>query len=122
MTSIVIQISNLMMDTGKSAADMTHAVKVLGNGSMQKGFYRIGEFFSEEIKLANAKGLYIGRIQGGIVGVIGTVAIGGIIVTVINNKHKKEIHEMEGQIILQTMKENASTMDINDKNTYIIHD
>ena len=38
MTNTATQIANLMMNNGKTAADMTHAVKVLGNGSMQQGF------------------------------------------------------------------------------------
>lgn len=111
MTSTGRQITNLMMDTGKSAADMTHAVKVLGNGSMQQGFSRIGAFFSEEVATAAAKGLTTGRVQGGIVGMLGTAAVGGIIAFAVSKKRKKDAHEAEGQIILQTMQEKAPSPD-----------
>lgn len=107
MTNTGRQITNLMMDTGKSAADMTHAVKVLGNGSMQQGFSRIGAFFSEEVATAAANGLATGRVQGGIAGMLGTAAVGGIIAFVINRKRKKDAHEAEGKIILQAMQEKA---------------
>ena len=97
------QIANLMMDTGKSAPDMTHAVKVLGNGSMQKGFSRIGKYFMDEINTANKKGLTKGRIQGGIAGALGAVALGGAIKFAIDKKHKHSAHEIEGQKILKEM-------------------
>ena len=42
---------------------MTHAVKVLGNGSMQQGFARIGAYFTKEAAIAAARGLTQGRIQ-----------------------------------------------------------
>lgn len=35
------QIIDLITDHNKSASDMTHALKILGNGNMQKGFTRI---------------------------------------------------------------------------------
>ena len=41
MTDIMDQILNLMMDNGKSASDITKKLKILGNGSMQKGLIRI---------------------------------------------------------------------------------
>ena len=97
------QIANLMMDTGKSAPDMTHAVKVLGNGSMQKGFSRIGKYFMDEINTANKKGPTKGRIQGGIAGALGAVALGGAIKFAIDKKHKHSAHEIEGQKILKEM-------------------
>ena len=72
MTNTATQIANLMVNNGKTAADMTHAVKVLGNGSKQQGFARIGSYFTKEAAIAAAKGLAKGRIQGGVVGVLGT--------------------------------------------------
>ncbi len=35
------QIIDLITDHNKSASYMTHALKILGNGNMQKGFTRI---------------------------------------------------------------------------------
>ena len=108
MTNTATQIANLMMNNGKTAADMTHAVKVLGNGSMQQGFARIGSYFTKEAAIAAAKGLAKGRIQGGVVGVIGTVAAGGIIAYFVNKNKQKADHEEEGRKILQGMEEKAS--------------
>ena len=48
-TSTGKQIANLLTESGKSAADMTHLVKVLGEGSMQKGLTRIGTYFEKEM-------------------------------------------------------------------------
>ena len=117
MTSEGRQIANLMMDTGKSAADMTHAVKILGDGSMQKGFARIGEFFSKEVAMETAKGRATGRIQGGVAGILGVLAIEGIIAGIIayanHRKEKKAEHSAEGQIILKTLEtETASESSI----------
>ena len=82
---------------------MTHAVKVLGNGSMHRGFFRIGEFFSKEISRANAAGLRRGRIQGGLVGSLGAFCIGGLIWWLAQDGDDATAHEEEGQRILQTM-------------------
>ena len=103
MSNTGLQIANLMMDNKKSAADMTHAVKLLGNGSMQRGFSRIGEFFSKEIALANAAGLRRGRIQGGLAGALGAFCIGGLIWWFVQDWDDATAHEEEGQRILQTM-------------------
>ena len=108
MTNTATQIANLMMNNGKTAADMTHAVKVLGNGSMQQGFARIGSYFTKEAAIAAAKGLAKGRIQGGVVRVLGTVAAGGIIAYFVNKNKQKADHEEEGRRILQVMVEKAS--------------
>lgn len=112
MTNTGRQIANLMIDNGKTAADMTHAVKVLGNGSMQKGFSRIGVYFSEEVAAAAAKGLTTGRMQGGFVGVLGTAAVCGIIAYAVNRKKQNEVHETEGRKILCAMEESAPETEI----------
>lgn len=109
MTNIGKQITDLLMDTGKSAPDMTHALKDLGNGSMQKGFARIAEFFKEEIATATAKELTKGRIQGSIIGILGTVTFGSFVALAINNQKKKAAHKVEGEEILKSMKSNIPT-------------
>ena len=103
MTNTAMQIANLMMSNGKNAADMTHAVKILGGGSMQRGFARIGEYFSAEVAGAAAKGLVRGRIQGGIVGILGTAAVGGLAWWLIRDRQAMAAHEAEGRTILHTM-------------------
>lgn len=103
MTNTAMQIANLMMNNGKNAADMTHAVKILGGGSMQQGFARIGEYFSSEVADAAAKGLMRGRIQGGIVGILGTATVGGLVWWWTRDRKAKANHETEGRTILHTM-------------------
>ena len=103
MANTAMQIANLMMSNGKNAADMTHAVKILGGGSMQRGFARIGEFFSAEVACAAAKGLARGRIQGGIVGILGTAAVGGLAWWLTRGRKAEDAHEAEGRTILHTM-------------------
>lgn len=55
MTNTAMQIANLMMSNGKNAANMTHAVKILGGGSMQRGFARIGDFFPKKSQVLRQK-------------------------------------------------------------------
>ena len=52
MTTTGMQIVDLITDNGKPAPDMTHALKLLGNGSMQAGLTRIGNHFKAEISAA----------------------------------------------------------------------
>ena len=117
MTNTALQIANLMTNNGKTAADMTHAVKILGNGSMQRSFSRIGDFFSSEITVSSARGLRIGRIQGGIAGVLGVAVTYGFIWLLSQDKEIKalSIHEKEGRKILQTMESTQAPTTDNDK-------
>ena len=101
--SVGMEIANLMMDTRKSAADMTHAVKALGNGDMQRGLAQIGAYFADEIAEAEARGLARGRIEGGVAVAIGILAVGGIIACVKHKRKKRAEHESEGQIIRDTI-------------------
>lgn len=96
MTSTGKQIAALMMDTGKTAAEMTHGIKVLGNGSMQGGLARIGAYFAEEVAIAATKG----RMQGAVVGILSTIAIGGTVLFAKKRNSKRKKHEDEGQAIL----------------------
>ncbi|WP_405373202.1 hypothetical protein [Pseudobutyrivibrio sp.] len=102
MSNTANQISNLMQSNGKTAAEMTHAVKELGNGSMQAGFQRIGAYFDQEIAISSAKALSKGRIEGTLIG-IGITAI--VIPTTLYVKRKiseRKEHESEGKKILKT--------------------
>ena len=93
------QIIELMTDNQKSAAEMCHATKVLGNGRMQDGFIRMGKFFQEEISATASKNL----MKGGTIGlVIGAAAVG--VTWYITDRHKKKTaHEDEGKAILAAM-------------------
>lgn len=82
---------------------MTHAVKILGGGSMQRGFARIGDYFSAEVASAAAKGLICGRIQGVLVGILGTAAVGGLSWWLVRDRKAAAVHEVEGRTILRTI-------------------
>ena len=50
------EILDFLSSTGKSASEMTHALKFIGNGSMEDGLLRIGDYFEREVKIGTAKG------------------------------------------------------------------
>lgn len=116
MTKIGEQLTDLMVNQGKTAPEITHALKILGNGNMQHGFSRIGEFFSEEINNASLKGLFKGRIQGGIAGALGTITLGGLISLIINKRKQSASHETEGQEILKALKTIPTTTKYRENN------
>lgn len=105
MTNVATQISNLLMNNGKSAADMTHAIKIFGDGNMQNGLAKIGTFFAEEAELAAENGLIIGRIQGGIIGFFGTVVIVSISAYALKKMSREVIHKEKGQSILTALEQ-----------------
>ena len=121
MTNTGKQIASLLMETGKTAPDMTHALKILGNGSMEKGFAKIGTFFEEEIAIAAAKELSKGRAQG-VIGTLGILFIGGIIYVITKKKekakHEEAKHEEEGQEIIKAIEYSSvdSTEKTEDRN------
>lgn len=87
------------------------SVAELGNGSMQNGLRRIVSYFAAE----SASNLRLGRIQGGLVGVIGTAAVAGGIAFIYHEAQKKQL-ETEGKIILNTLQKSAN------KNTVIVEE
>ncbi len=106
MVNTGMQIADLMKNNGKSAPDMTHALAALGNGNMQAGFARIGEFYKKELSITAAKSMAKGRIQGGVVGIAVTAFISGIVYAtkkISENRKSKLAHETEGKAILQTL-------------------
>ena len=108
MTNTATQIANLMIYNGKSAADMTHAVAALGGGSMQRGFARIGAYFAQEVAMASATSLKNGRIQGVVIGGVGSAVVFGAVFIANRRNEKKnqhDGHEKEGKEILQTMQD-----------------
>lgn len=98
-----LQIANLMADDSMSASNMTHALKVLGNGSMHCGFQIIGRYFASEIKEASFQGLKTGRIQGCIGGIAGTLIVCGVSAYTIHKIQQRKRIYTEGQEILKVM-------------------
>ncbi|CDB15314.1 putative uncharacterized protein [Clostridium sp. CAG:221] len=87
------EILDFLSSTGKSASEMTHALKFIGNGSMEDGLLRIGDYFEREVKIGTAKG-----------------AIGATIILTTVALVKKKIdeskkHKEEGEAILKGLEE-----------------
>ena len=82
------EIRNILFKSGRSASDMTHKLKVLGNGSMEEGLTRIGKYFS---------------VEGNIKGVAGIV-FGGVVVFAATSIKQ---HREEGKKILEVLQEES---------------
>ena len=101
MNNTKTQIANLMTRNGKTGADMTHALKELGSGDMQKGLTRIAEFFLAD----SAQSLKVGRIQGAVGGVVGVGTI-FLVSKLIKSAVKSSKHKEEGKVILNCLEKN----------------
>ena len=106
MNSTATQIAKIISAPSPSAPITTHALAELGNGSMQNGLRRIVSYFAAE----SASNLKRGRIQGGLVGALGTAAIGLAFIY-----HKKPL-ETEGKVILNTLQKSTN------ENTVIVEE
>ena len=100
MNSTATQIAKIISTPSPSAPITTHALAELGNGSMQNGLRRIVSYFVAE----SASNLKRGRIQGGLVGVLGTVVIAGGSAFIY---HEKQL-ETEGKVILNTLEKSVN--------------
>ena len=99
MNSTATQIAKIISTPNPSAPITTHALAELGNGNMQNGLRRIVSYLAAE----SASNLRLGRIQGGLVGVLGTAAVAGGIALIYHNTQKKQL-ENEGKVILDTLR------------------
>lgn len=109
MNSTATQIAKIISTPTPSAPITTHALAELGNGSMQNGLRRIVSYFVAE----SASNLKRGRIQGGLVGALGTAAIG---LAFIYHKKQKKPLETEGKVILNTLQKSTN------ENTVIVEE
>ena len=103
MNNIETQITNLITGSGKTGADMTHALKELGGGNMQRGLTRIAEFFLAD----SAYSLKVGRIQGAVGGVAGVGAI-FLVYKLIKGAAKNSKYKEEGKAIHNSIKKNLT--------------
>lgn len=105
MTDVEKAIVDLLIPDGKTSPKMTHAVKFIGDGSMQNGFARIADYFT---KVGERNGYKKGAIEGG----IGGLAVASIIFAIgvlVNNKiDKDKALEAEGIAILKGLEEDKS--------------
>lgn len=99
MTATTIQISYLINNSGQTGPQMTHALKVLGNGDMQQGLIRIAKYFLSEGKSY----IKVGRLQGVVGGAAG-VGITFLIAKLIKDGREKSKHQEEAKAIMDAFK------------------
>ena len=100
-------IKSLLLDNGQTGSDMTHGLKVAGNGDMKNGIKRVAAFFLEEGKQIGYK---MGEKSGRIQGTLGTLAIGSAIAgswCFVKRQNKKKKHEEEGKKIIGALQQNV---------------
>ena len=112
MNNIAEEIYDLVNTTGKSAPDMTKALKNIGDGDMQQGIKKLSDFFSATAKeIGLERGLKLGEQRGWIKGSLTTLAIVSLAAGGVYIKEKyaafkrKKALEQEGQVILAAIKE-----------------
>ena len=102
MTDVEKAIADLLLPDGKPSPKMTHAVKFIGDGSMQKGFARIADYY---IKVGERTGFKKGVIVGG----MGSITLASIVYAIyvlINNKIAEDnAVEAEGTSLLKELEE-----------------
>ena len=101
MADISKQIIELITSSGKTAPQLTHALKFIG-GNMQNGIYIVAEYFRKEgINIGIKKGLARGRLEG--------AAFMAFIATIIESVRRKisedKALETEGQEILRGLED-----------------
>lgn len=101
MSDTANQIKNLIEASSKAAPAMTKALKKLGDGSMQAGITRIADFCVKE-------GIKVGTIRGAIGGVVGTVAVGGLVLLVRKAIKDHQFHKEEGEAILKALEDSIT--------------
>lgn len=100
MIATTIQITDLITASGQTGPQMTHALKVLGNGDMQQGLIRIAKFFHAEGKSY----IKLGRLQGVVGGAAGAGLI-FLIIKLIKDGHEKSKHKEEAKAIMNAFKD-----------------
>lgn len=91
------EILEILTPSGKSAPEITHALKFIGNGSMEAGLSKIGDYFQKEVKN--------GTMKGAIGGVIGGVILMKTVELVKKKIDESKNHKEEGEVILKGLRE-----------------
>lgn len=104
MSDLNKKITELLSDSCKAAPDMTHSLKIIGDGDMKEGMKTIAEFFEEN-----------GMKKGALFGTAGTLTVIGLIVGVKKIYSMKKAHKEKGEKILSGLQQgiaNESTESI----------
>lgn len=107
MNDISYKIIELTNTKGKSAAKMTEALKVLGNGKMEEGITRVAKYFEKS-----------GFVKGSIatLTVVGAIAV---IKKLIYDRIKDNSLKSEGEKILKELDEVLSKEEITSEEKYV---
>lgn len=106
MTDIEKAIADLLIPDGKPSPKMTHAVKFIGDGSMQNGFARIADYFT---KGGERNGFKKGVVGGSIGGFAAASVIFAIGILIKNRIDKDKALEAEGTAILRGLEEGVQS-------------
>lgn len=88
MSETGMQVRNLVVENGKSSSEITHDLKVLGEGNMQKGIKKLAILCLEE---GAQRGYKIGEINGIIEGTVGTLLlVGSLLLGYANTESKRD--------------------------------
>jgi len=99
------QIAYIITASGQTGPQMTHALKVLGNGNMQQGLIRIAKYFFAEGKSY----IKVGRLQGAVLGTVGgtTLTLATFMIAKqIKNRREKSKHDEEAEAIISAFTDN----------------
>lgn len=100
MTVTTMKISDFITTSGHTGPQMTHALKVLGNGDMQQGLIRIAKYSFAEGKSY----IKVGRLQGVVGGAAGAVLI-LLIAKFIKDGREKSKQQEEAKAIMDAFKD-----------------
>jgi len=103
------EILNLLAKNGKSAPEFTHALKVLGDGSMQQGVERLSKYYLEDLALQKSHSLRTGWVQGGIAGIVLTALTLASVAAIKHNKERQLKHAIEAEQIQDALASTEST-------------
>lgn len=102
MSSTATQIAKIISTPNPSAPSITHALAEFGNGCMQNGLQRIVSYFAAK----SAANLRLGRIQGGLIGILCTAAVAECIVLIYHNTEKQL--KAEDRVILDALQKQST--------------
>ena len=97
MNNISKEITELLSDSCKAAPDMTHSLKIIGDGDMKNGMKTVAEFFTES-----------GMKKGALLGTVGTLTVVGLIVGIKELYSMNKANKEKGEKILNGLKQELS--------------
>lgn len=94
MSDLSKEITDLLSDSCKAAPDMTHGLKIIGDGDMKKGVLTVAEFFKES-----------GMKKGALLGTAGTLTAVGLIAGIKKLHTLNKEHKSKGEKIVKGLQQ-----------------